>query len=103
MTADSALVFDGLIVANWGPDIFRDMRRGSLTAANCTCCVWENFAATMRNIAAWNGWFRDYPELIAKARSVADIRRARADGRTAIVLGFQNVSAFEDRLGHIGL
>lgn len=103
MTGDSTLVFDGLIVSNWGPDIFRDMRRGGLTAANCTCCIWENFAATMRNIAAWNGWFRDYPELIVKARSVADIRRAHADGSTAIVLGFQNVSAFEDRLGNIAL
>ena len=34
------IVFDGLIVANWGPDIFHDMRRGGLTAANCTCCIW---------------------------------------------------------------
>jgi membrane dipeptidase len=101
MTSGFPLVFDGLIVANWGPDIFRDMRRGGLTAANCTCCVWENFAATMRNIAEWNGWFRAHSELIVKARSVADIRRARQDGRTAIVLGFQNVSAFEDRLGFV--
>lgn len=101
MTSDAAVIFDGLIVANWGPDVFRDMRRGGLTAANCTCCVWENFAATMRNIAQWNGWFRDHPDLIVKARSVADIRRARENGRTAIALGFQNVSAFEDRLGFI--
>jgi len=95
------LIFDGLIVSNWSPEIFQAMRRGGLAAANCTCCVWENFADTMRNIAAWNGWFRDYPELIVKARTVADIRRAQADGRTAIVLGFQNVSAFEDRLGFV--
>ena len=97
------LIFDGLIVANWGPEVFRDMRRGGLTAANCTCCVWENFSETMRNIAAWHGWFRDYPERIVKARTVADIRRAREEGRTAIVLGFQNVSAFEDRLGYVEL
>jgi membrane dipeptidase len=104
MSSESGpLIFDGLIVAKWGPEVFRDMRRGGLTGANCTCCVWEGFTETMRNIAAWNGWFRDCPELIVKARTVADIRRARAEGRTAIVLGFQNVSAFEDRLGYIGL
>ncbi len=97
------LIFDGLIVSKWGPDVFRDMRRGGLGGANCTCCVWENFSETMRNIAAWDGWFRDYPELIVKAHTVADIRRAKQDGRTAIVLGFQNVSAFEDRLGRVGL
>jgi membrane dipeptidase len=104
MTRDAApLIFDGLIVAKWSPEVFRDMRRGGLTAANCTCCVWENFDATMRNLAVWNNWFRDYPDLIAKARSVADIRRAREENRTAIVLGLQNVSAFEDRLGAIQL
>jgi membrane dipeptidase len=56
------IVFDGLIVANWGPDIFHDMRRGGLTAANCTCCIWEGFTDTMRNIARWNAWFHEYCE-----------------------------------------
>ena len=31
-----AIIFDGLIVSNWGEDIFRDMRRGGLPGANCT-------------------------------------------------------------------
>jgi membrane dipeptidase len=97
------IIFDGLIVSKWGPEVFQDMRRGSLTAANCTCCVWEKFTDTMRNIAQWNGWFRAHPDLIVKARSVADIRQARQDNRTAIVLGFQNASAFEDQLGFIEL
>ncbi len=97
------MIFDGLIVSNWGPDVFQDMRRGGLTGANCTCCIWEGFEATMGNIAQWNAWFRSSPDLIMKARTVADIRRAREEGRTGIVLGFQNTSAFEDRLGFIEL
>jgi membrane dipeptidase len=104
MTSDNTpLVFDGLIVSSWSEEVFQDMRQGGLTAANCTCCIWEGFEATMRNIAQWNAWFGMYPDLIAKARSVAEIREAREEGRTAIVLGFQNVSAFEDRLGYIEL
>jgi membrane dipeptidase len=97
------IVFDGLIVANWGPDIFHDMRRGGLTAANCTCCIWEGFTDTMRNIARWNAWFREYPDLVVKARTVADIRKAKKNDRTAVVLGFQNVSAFEDQIGAVQL
>ncbi len=97
------IVIDGLIVSNWSEAVFRDMRAGGLTAANCTCCVWEGFDETMTNIAAWNGWFREYGDLIVKARTTADIRRAKEEGRTAIVLGFQNVSAFEDRLGAVQL
>ena len=96
-----AIVFDGLIVANWSPDILAEMRRGGLSGANCTCCVWENFADTMQNIAQWNGFFRDHGNLVIKARTVADIRAAKSADKTAIVLGFQNTSAFEDRIGNV--
>lgn len=100
---DDLIVFDGLIISKWSPEVFADMRRGGLTAANCTCSVWEGFAETMGNIGRWNAWFRDCGDLILKARNTADIQRAKEQGKTAIVLGFQNVSAFEDRLEYIGL
>jgi len=95
------IIFDGLVVSNWSRAVFEDMRRGGLTAANCTCCVWEGFHDTMVNIGRWNRWFREHDDLIVQATGVADIHRARAAGRTAIVLGFQNTSAFEDRLDFI--
>ena len=100
---DSLIVFDGLIVSKWSRAVFEDMRRGGLTAANCTCSIWEGFEATMRNIAAWKSWFRQHGDLIVEARSVADIRRAKGEGKTAIVLGFQNATAFEDQIGYVGL
>ena len=100
---EELIVIDGLIVSNWSEEVFADMRKGGLTAANCTCCVWEGFVDTMDNVARWNGWFREHDDLIVKARTAADIRKAKEDGRTAIVLGFQNTSAFEDRLGAVQL
>ena len=100
---EDLIVIDGLIVSNWSAEVFQDMREGGLTAANCTCCVWEGFSETMNNIARWNGWFREHDDLIVKARTAADIRKAKEDGRTAIILGFQNTSAFEDKLGAVQL
>ncbi len=100
---DDLILFDGLIIAKWEPSLFEDMRRGGVTAANCTCSIWEGFNETMRNIGQWNRWFAAHGDLILKARGTADIRRAKAEGKTAIVLGFQNVSAFEDRLDYIEL
>lgn len=97
------LLFDGLIVSRWSRSVFEDMRRGGLTAANCTCCVWEDFRATMDNIGAWKRWFREHEDLILPVRSTADIARAKRDGKTGIALGFQNVSAFEDRIDTIAL
>jgi membrane dipeptidase len=100
---DDMVVIDGLIISNWSGSVFADMRKGGLTAANCTCSVWEGFAATMRNIAQWNGFFRDHADLIMPVRRAADIPRAKREGKTGIILGFQNVSAFEDQIGHVEL
>jgi membrane dipeptidase len=97
------VVFDGLIVSNWSRPVFEDMRRGGVAAANCTVSVWEGFQATMDNVARFKRWFREHGDLIVQARSVEDVRRAKRDGRTAIVLGFQNVAAFEGELGYIQL
>ena len=100
---DDLIVFDGLIVSNWSRKIFENMREGGLTGANCTCCVWENFAGTMQNIADWKDRFDTEADLITQAYTTADIRAAKAAGKTAIALGFQNVSAFEDQIGYIRL
>lgn len=100
---DDSIVIDGLIIAKWNRDVFEDMGRGGLTAANCTCSVWEDFQATMDNIARWKGWFVEHSDLISQVHTINDIRRAKAEGKTGIILGFQNVSAFEDQLGYIGL
>jgi len=98
---EDAVVFDGLIVSNWSREVFEDMHRGGLTAANCTCSVWEGFHDTMINVGQWNRWFHDHGDLIVKARTTADICAAKEHGKTAVVLGFQNTSAFEDRLDFI--
>jgi hypothetical protein len=44
-------VVDGLVISKWSRAVFADMRRGGLTAANCTCSIWGEFVDTMRNIA----------------------------------------------------
>jgi membrane dipeptidase len=100
---DSLIVIDGLVISKWSRAVFADMRKGGLTAANCTCSIWEGFAQTMRNIARWKRWFSENADLITPVRTTADIRRAKAEGKTGVILGFQNTSAFEDQVGYIAL
>ena len=100
---DQLIVFDGLIIANWSREVFEDMRRGGITAANCTCSIWEGFQATMDNIAQWKRWFVKHNDLLLQVHRSGDIRRAKDEGKTGVVLGFQNVSAFEDQLGYVQL
>ncbi|KEA63769.1 Microsomal dipeptidase [Marinobacterium lacunae] len=98
---EDAIVIDGLVIAKWDRELFEDMRRGGLTAANCTVSVWEGFQATVNNIVEMNGLIEQNSDLVLKVRSTDDIRRAKAEGKTGIIMGFQNAHAFEDQLGYV--
>jgi microsomal dipeptidase-like Zn-dependent dipeptidase len=90
---------DGLQYANWSEKIFRQMREGGVDAVHVTIAYHEMFRETVLNIERWNRWFEQFPELIFQGRTGADVRRARAEGRTAIFFGFQNPSPIEDDIG----
>ncbi|NMF87299.1 dipeptidase [Aromatoleum petrolei] len=98
---DSAVVIDGLIIAKWNRHLFEDMRRGGLTAANCTVSVWEGFQATVDNIVMVNRLMAESTDLVMPVRTTADIAAAKEANKTGIILGFQNAHAFEDKLGYV--
>jgi len=79
------------------------MRRGGLTAANCTCCVWEGFTETMRNIMRWKAWFREHGDILRQVYTTMDILKAKEQGKTGVILGWQNVTGIEDQIGYLGL
>ncbi|SVE11005.1 uncharacterized protein METZ01_LOCUS463859, partial [marine metagenome] len=93
---DTMAVFDGLIVSKWSRAVFEDMKLGGVTAANCTCAVWEGFRDTMENIAKWHNWFNNFDDLLVPIKRASDIRRAKTEKKVGIVLGFQNISPIED-------
>jgi membrane dipeptidase len=96
-----ALIIDGLIISKWDRSVFEDMKKGGISAANCTVSVWEDFKGTVANIAHMKRLIRDNSDLLTLARTTTDIEQAKKDGKTGIVLGFQNAHAFEDQLGYI--
>lgn len=100
---ETSLVIDGLIISDFGRPVFEDMRKGGLTAANCTCCVWEGFTETMRNVMRWKAWFEANSDIIRQVYTTADILKAKEEGKTGIVLGWQNITGIEDQIGYLGL
>jgi membrane dipeptidase len=97
----NAIVIDGLIISKWDRPVFEDMRKGGLTAANCTVSVWEDFKGTVHNIAQMKDLIRANSDLLTLVRNTRDIEQAKLERKTGIILGFQNAHAFEDHLGHI--
>lgn len=98
MTASDRFLIDGLQYCNWSEKIFRELNAGGITAIHVTICYHEHFRETIANIGQWNRWFQDYPDLICPAYTADDVRRAKRDGRTAVVFGFQNPAPIEDDL-----
>lgn len=92
---------DGLQYANWSEKIFRQLREGRVDAIHVTIAYHESFRETVLNFEQWNRWFEQYPDLIMKGLTAADIDTARATGRTAVFFGFQNPSPMEDDIGLI--
>jgi len=99
--SDSITLIDGLIVSKWSREVFEDMHAAKLTAANCTVSVWEGFRETVDNICSMKRHIADNSELLSLVRNVDDIEAAKRQGKTGIILGFQNAQAFEDNLGYI--
>jgi microsomal dipeptidase-like Zn-dependent dipeptidase len=75
------------------------MNQTGLAAVHVTICYHEDFRETAKNIITWNRLFERFSDLIVHGRTAADVRRAHAEGRTAIVFGFQNCSPIEDDIG----
>ena len=100
---DDAVRIDGLVIARFSRAVFEDMRKGGITAANCTCCVWHDFRTTMANVAQWKRWFDEYSDVITQVHSAADIHRAKKQGRVGIILGWQNTSGIDDDISNLVL
>jgi len=101
MPPSDPLIVDGLQYCNFSESIFRQMREGGVSAVHVTVCYHEMFRETVTNLERWNRWFEQFPELIFKGSSGEDVRRAQAEGRTAIFFGAQNASPMEDDIGLI--
>ena len=98
---DASIVIDGLVIAKWNRELFEDMRKGGLTAANCTVSVWEGFQKTMDNIGKSLKLIRENSDLVTQVHTTRDILKAKEAGKTGIIFGFQNAHAFEDQLAYV--
>ena len=96
-----APVIDNLQYVNWSETAFRQLREGGVDAIHVTIAYHESFREAILNVSQWNRWFEQYPELIMRGTTAADVDLAIETGRTAVFFGFQNPSPIEDDIGLI--
>ena len=93
------MLIDGLQYCNWSPKIFNQWREGGVDCVHVTIAYHEMFRETVANMEQWNRWFEQYHDLITLAYTAADVEAAKAQGKTAVIFGFQNPSPIEDDIG----
>ena len=78
---------EGLAIAKFSRSVFKEMQHGKITAANCTCSVWENFNETISKLTVWNDHFKKNSDIICHVKSADDIIKAHANKKVGIILG----------------
>jgi membrane dipeptidase len=81
----------------------QDVRAGGVDAVLATAGAIEDFRTTMEVVARWLEIDRLHKERVRIARTVADIRAAKASDETAIVLHFQGADPIEDELDFLNV
>jgi membrane dipeptidase len=107
LTHDRALIVDGrdpthlmyLFTREEKPDYYDSLHEGGLTAI-LVDAIWlyDDFGDLARNLYTWYARVAERSQRLAIAHSVADIRKAKAEGKTAFVLTAQNSDWVEEDL-----
>jgi microsomal dipeptidase-like Zn-dependent dipeptidase len=90
------LVVDALQASDWRRDVLEELLAGGVSAVHVTLAFWESAREALAEVGRWNRRFNEHGDILIKALSGADIERAGAAGRLAVILGFQNASPIED-------
>jgi membrane dipeptidase len=88
------------------PQMVDNARRSGITAVNSTVSALAATPAdiheqTVKNISAWHHEFDRHPDLFMPIRSVADIKRAKAERKVGAIFGFQDTTPYWDRIDRV--
>ncbi len=92
------IVIDALEYNNWDRALFEETREAGITCVHVTCASWEGTLPALENVGAWYPIFKEHEDLILHVERPSDVLRAKAEGKTGVILGFQNGSPLENNL-----
>lgn len=95
------------LVPNLSPRVLSEAHASGLTMVNVTLGYVSGpndpFEASVRDIAETDRLIRDHAADVAKILTVADIRRAKAEGRIGLLYGFQNGAMMGEDAGRVDI
>ena len=95
------------LVPNLSPRVLAEAHASGLTMVNVTLGYVSGpddpFEASVRDIAETDRLIRDHAADVTKILTVADVRRAKADGKIGLLYGFQNGTMMGEDAGRVDI
>ena len=103
MKTSDTIYVDGMESGSFTSETLHSIRAGQVDCITVTCGFWDDALESMDSIAGWRELIEANREVAGIARNAEDIRRLRAENRTAVLLGFQNTSSLQGRIRFVEL
>ncbi|MCY4627262.1 MAG: membrane dipeptidase, partial [Acidobacteria bacterium] len=98
---DRSVVIDSLAVGyEWDDVEYAAVKESGYTGIQTTLSS-NNFQVAARALAEWRRRIRENPDKLVHATRAAHIEQAKAEGRMAVVFGFQNATMLEGVLDNL--
>jgi membrane dipeptidase len=93
-----AVIVDSLNASVMSDEYFRKLQKGGVTATNYTIAMMHNMSETIKRILDMQDMIAGENKTVVLGTTAEDILRAKREGKTAILLGFQNIQPLENDL-----
>lgn len=97
------MLIDGLQCGFYGRDVFEELKAGGFTCVTPTLGFWEGAIESFDAIGKWRDMARANSDLVTIALKTDDILAANRDGKTALLLGYQNTNLLDGRIRYVEL
>jgi membrane dipeptidase len=93
-----AVIVDSLNASVMSDEYFRKLQKGGVTATNYTIAMMHNMSETVKRILDMQDMIATENNTVVLGTTAEDIVKAKREGKTAILLGFQNIQPLENDL-----
>lgn len=96
-----ALVIDALVTTRgWSDESWQIAKQAGYSALGTSLST-GSIEASLMDLEAWNQRIEGNPDKYVRADSAADFERAKATGKLAVLLGFQNTTMIGDSIQNL--
>lgn len=95
------MIVDSLICSRLDRVGIEEIRAGGVDIVTVTCGFWEDATESLDSVVRWRELVAENRDICAIVTSAAEMDVAKHSGKLGIVLGFQNSSFLQGRLGYV--